>query len=307
MATLNNSSLHMFRFLTPGFWLQRAQFVFKFGRLDREQSAASISEHYDDGNSLFESFLGPDMVYTCAAWTGFNTEASLADAQRTKVDRILQLAGNPTKLLDIGSGWGYLVGAARSKGIEAYGLCNCESMINESRARYGAKLFSKMDYRDLPVTHDHDAITCVEMIEAVPAMHYKDFVAACDRALKPGGRVVMQVINAHPFNNPVASSRNPKPLGSFVTTHIFPGQQVPNMQFLQEAFLESGKFHMLYSESTGHDYARTLAEWNANLERVAARFPPSVVRKYRYYFAFCQAGFHTELLTLTRVVFEKIM
>ena len=31
------------------------------------------------------------------------------------------------------------------------------------------------------------------MIEAVPAFHYPEFVAACERGLKPGGRVVMQV------------------------------------------------------------------------------------------------------------------
>jgi cyclopropane fatty-acyl-phospholipid synthase-like methyltransferase len=37
-------------------------------------------------------------------------------------------------------------------------------------------------------------IAQVEMIEAVPCAHYPEFVAACDRGLKPGGRVVMQVI-----------------------------------------------------------------------------------------------------------------
>lgn len=106
-------------------------------------------------------------------------------------------------------------------------------------------------------------------------------MAACDRALIPGGKVVMQVINALEFNNPVASSRDPVPLGSFVTTHIFPGQQVPNLGFLQEAFFNSGKFTRVFSETTGHDYARTLEAWNKNLESKSIQFPPSMVRKYR--------------------------
>jgi cyclopropane fatty-acyl-phospholipid synthase-like methyltransferase len=81
---------------------------------------------------------------------------------------------------------------------------------------------------------DEMLVSQVEMIEAVPASHYPEFVSACDRALKPGGRVVMQVINALSFNNVVARKRNPDPLGTFVTTHIFPGQQIPNMEFLHE-------------------------------------------------------------------------
>jgi cyclopropane fatty-acyl-phospholipid synthase-like methyltransferase len=70
--------------------------------------------------------------------------------------------------------------------------------------------------------------------------------------------------------------------------------------------LKSGKFKRVYTETTGYDYARTLAMWNANLEANASKFPPSVVRKYRYYFNFCEVGFGSELLTLSRVVFQKI-
>jgi len=40
--------------------------------------------------------------------------------------------------------------------------------VYDGLSRYGASLFSQMDYRDLPTTHDVSAITCVEMIEAVP-------------------------------------------------------------------------------------------------------------------------------------------
>ena len=116
----------------------------------------------------------------------------------------------------------------------------------------------------------------------------------------------MQVIHAYAFNNPVARSREPRPLGSFVMTHIFPGQQIPNLDFLHEAFWRSGKFRRVRSETASHDYARTLASWAENLERHRAEIDAHTFRKYQYYLAFCEAGFRTELLHLTRVVFEKL-
>jgi cyclopropane-fatty-acyl-phospholipid synthase len=122
------------------------------------------------------------------------------------------------------------------------------------------------------------------MIEAVPAKHYPDFVNCCDRALKPGGRVVMQVIHAFAFNNSVARSRDPTALGTFVTTHIFPGQQIPNLDFLQEAFIKNGNFKRVYSETTGHDYAQTLREWRLRLDGPSKDgfvIPDKIQRKYR--------------------------
>ncbi|KAH9113237.1 hypothetical protein AeMF1_012510 [Aphanomyces euteiches] len=293
-------------YLSPSFYFRRAAFVFRFGALDRTQSANSIAEHYDDGNALFKAFLGDDMVYTSASWDGIPPETPLRDAQRHKVQRILDLtqARPGDKMLDIGSGWGYLVHAAHKAGIDATGLCNCRSMVAAARSRYGDKLFSLQDYRDIPATHDHAAVTAVEMIEAVPAAHYGDFAAACSRVLKPGGRVVMQVIHAYAFNNPVARSRTPVPLGTFVTTHIFPGQQVPNLEFLHEAFMEH-KFKRVFTETRSHDYADTLKLWAENLDAYRHALPPTVYRKYKYYLNWCEVGFRIEKLHLSRVVFEK--
>jgi ubiquinone/menaquinone biosynthesis C-methylase UbiE len=198
LSHLNNSKLHLLRYMNPAFYFRRSGFHSQFGALDRIQSANSIASHYDDGNELFRTFLGEDMVYTSATWEGVDDSMSLEEAQRAKVARILDLARdktNPTarlRLMDIGSGWGYLVSAAKARGDDAMGLCNCESMFSLATERYGP-LFVKMDYRDITATHTFDAITCVEMIEAVPARDYKAFVASCSRALRPGGRVVMQV------------------------------------------------------------------------------------------------------------------
>jgi predicted NAD/FAD-binding protein/cyclopropane fatty-acyl-phospholipid synthase-like methyltransferase/DUF1365 family protein len=308
------------RLLAPSFWLRRVDFLKHFGSLDRKSSAESIHSHYDDGNELFKAFLDDKMVYTCALFDKSRgaTPEDLALAQTKKIDRILELASIPPggKVLDIGSGWGGLVGRALSQGYAAQGLCNAANMVSYAKARYGADHFDMLDYRDIPATYDKDAVTSVEMIEAVPCRDYPCFVDACDRALRPGGRVSMQVIHAYAFNNPVATERDPVPLGTFVTTHIFPGQQLPNLEFLHEAFLKNGRFRKVYSEECGMDYARTLLMWGANLERSvqpnmanggapALKIPRRTLLKYRYYLAWCRAGFSNELLDLARIVFEK--
>merc|ERR1711907_403360 len=311
LSALNDSALATYMmYFSPSFWARQMDFGLRFSNFDREQAANSIAEHYDDGNEFFRTWLGDDMVYTSASWSMADPSADLYQAQRNKVNRIIDLTGitktdNTSRLMDIGSGWGYLVHAAHLRGIQASGLCNCESMVQKASEKFGKAHFSQMDYRDIPRTESYDAITSVEMIEAVHCDQYPDFVSACDRALKPGGRVVMQVINALSFNNSVARKRKPLMLGSFVTTHIFPGQQIPNLEFLHEAFLQSGKFKRIYSETATHDYAKTLKCWRDNLEANASKFPPRMVKKYRYYLAFCEAGFENELLHLTRVVFEK--
>ncbi len=301
-------------------WDRFFKFSERFGALDKKQSADSIAAHYDDGNKLFRKFLGEDMVYTSGAFWQYNQDMaaslgngleylrempgvgqtrdsrvqkkehiinlSLEQAQKLKVERLLDLAGSDAKrLMDIGSGWGYLVHAAKERGFEyAVGLCNCKSMNELATEKYGNN-YSMLDYRDVPPTHDFDVVTSVEMIEAVPAKHYPDFVKCCDNALKPGGRVVMQVIHAFAFNNSVARSRDPTALGTFVTTHIFPGQQLPNLDFLHEAFLKSGKFKRVYSETTGHDYAKTLRQWRLRLDGPSEDgfvIPDHIQRKYRF-------------------------
>ena len=304
--------LDQLKFIFPSYWKKKFSFLQKFGSLDRESAAASISSHYDDGNDIFASFLDNKMVYTSAFFDDKKSldenENLLENAQIRKIERILDLCNvnKGDKILDIGSGWGALVGHANQLGYNAKGLCNCKNMTQLARDRYGHDNFMIMDYRDLDGNEKFDAITCVEMIEAIPARDYKEFVDVCDRVLDSGSRVSMQVINALSFNNPVARRRDPLPLGTFVTTHIFPGQQLPNMEFIHEAFVNSGKFKRVYSETTGHHYAITLALWARSLMDHSEKFPPAVINKYLYYLCWCRAAFDAELLQLSRIVFQKV-
>ena len=87
---------------------------------------ANVSAHYDLSNDLFARFLDPTMSYSSAMFDGAPPYAgqSLEDAQRRKIDRILDLAGvtEGTRLLEIGTGWGALAIAAARRGAQVTGV-----------------------------------------------------------------------------------------------------------------------------------------------------------------------------------------
>lgn len=77
-------------------------------RNTRSGSRRNISAHYDLGNKLFELFLDPSMMYSCAYYE--HSEAILEEASIAKMDRICQKLDLKPKdhLLEIGTGWGGL-------------------------------------------------------------------------------------------------------------------------------------------------------------------------------------------------------
>jgi len=323
--TVMSIILDFIRYANPYLWKRRIDFQKGFGLETKTSRGDSITAHYDDESAVIRSFLDTSCVYTSALFrdpvTGL-AQTSLRSAQEAKVQRILDLAqcGPGTRLMDIGCGWGYLAFSAAARGAKSIGVCNCYDMINNAKKAYindeksrahvafsgGTLNYFHSDYNDLPLAEHPqvDIVTTVEMIEAVPRMEYRNFAKACWRSLVPGGRVVMQAIHARTYNNAVAFKEKPDVMGTFCTTHIFPGQQVPNLDWLFLEFEKCG-FERVYMESTPHDYERTLQEWAANLERNEDKFSPALMKKYRYYLAFCRACFEIEMLDLARIVWIK--
>ena len=96
-------------------WYQR---VYLDSIHDREFDAESISFHYDLGNDFYSAFLDNSMTYTCGVWD--NNTMSLHDAQRNKLDILIKklaitrenddsgAVDESLRILDVGSGWGYL-------------------------------------------------------------------------------------------------------------------------------------------------------------------------------------------------------
>jgi cyclopropane-fatty-acyl-phospholipid synthase len=123
-------------------------------------------------------FLDPTMTYSCAWFddgepVAAATATRLEDAQRRKIDGILDLADVQagTRLLEIGSGWGSLAIRAAQRGAHVTTITLSDEQLRLARERVGAAGLSGLvearvqDYRE--VDGRYDAIVSVEMIEAV--------------------------------------------------------------------------------------------------------------------------------------------
>ena len=83
-----------------------------------EQARRNVSDHYDLSNELFGEFLDETLSYSSALFDTLPaTRSQLADAQRRKIDRLLDAArvGPDSRVLEIGTGWGELCSCGRAR------------------------------------------------------------------------------------------------------------------------------------------------------------------------------------------------
>jgi cyclopropane-fatty-acyl-phospholipid synthase len=93
-------------------------------RQDRVGARRNIGRHYDLSNELFALFLDQTMTYSSALFETDDDgmllarERLLADAQRRKIDSLLDRAGVSagSRLLEVGTGWGELAIRAAQRG-----------------------------------------------------------------------------------------------------------------------------------------------------------------------------------------------
>ena len=166
----------------------------------RDQARRNIAEHYDLSNDLFAEFLDETMTYSCALFSRAAGPASqssdLAEAQRRKIDRLLDMAGvGPgSRVLEIGTGWGELCIRAAARGAHVRSVTLSVEQQRLARLRVAAAGLSDLvridlcDYRD--VEGCYDAVVSVEMIEAVGYRSWPGYFATLERLVRPGGRVV---------------------------------------------------------------------------------------------------------------------
>ena len=117
-----------------------------------------ISHHYDLSNDFYALLLDEHLAYSCAYWASDRPGASLADAQRAKLELVcekLRLVPG-MRLLDVGCGWGSLsIHAAREHGVRVTGITLSREQLELARKRaadHGVSDlvdFRLQDYRDV--------------------------------------------------------------------------------------------------------------------------------------------------------------
>jgi cyclopropane-fatty-acyl-phospholipid synthase len=276
----------------------------------RRGSRRNIVAHYDLGNEFFETFLDPTMQYSCARFDA--PTDSLEAAQNRKMDAIMEKANLQATdhVLEIGCGWGaFAVRAARRVGCKVTAVTLSDQQYERSRRRVteagleGQVSVRRCDYRD--IDGQFDKIVSIEMLEAVGHAYLGAFFHTCDRLLRDGGRVALQVITI-----PDQRYETYRRGSDWIQKHIFPGGLLPSLNAMSAAMTLNSRLVVDRLEGMGLHYASTLRVWRHAFERradvVAAQgFDEAFRRKWIYYFAYCEAGFATRYLNVLQMVLRR--
>lgn len=259
-----------------------------FNRNSRAGSKRNIMAHYDLGNDFYRAWLDATMSYSAALFSADSD--TLEAAQGAKYRRILdRLQARPgERILEIGCGWGGFAAMANQLGLRLTGLTLSPAQLEWARQRAPGADLRLQDYRGTREKYDH--IVSIEMFEAVGERWWPSYFATVARALRPGGRAVIQTITIR--DDLFAAYRKGT---DFIQQHVFPGGMLPSKgEFRRQA--ERQGLEVRDAFAFGGDYARTLALWReafeANWPRIAALgFDESFRRLWRFYLAYCEAGF----------------
>ena len=274
-----------------GSWLQllTARIRHSLKRNSRTGSKRNIMAHYDLGNDFYRLWLDPGMSYSSALYRP-EDDGSLHTAQDAKYRRILdRLRANAgDSVLEIGCGWGGFAEMAVRDGLRITGLTLSPAQLEWARQRVPQADLRLQDYRDTRERFDH--LVSIEMFEAVGERWWPSYFATVARALKPGGRAMIQSITLR--DDLFAAYRRGT---DFIQQYIFPGGMLPSRSTFRKGAEKSG-LKVTDEFAFGLDYARTVRQWRAAFDTHWAQiatlgFDETFRRLWRFYLSYCEAGF----------------
>lgn len=252
-------------------------------------SKRNIMAHYDLGNDFYQLWLDPSMSYSSALYRAVD-DGGLESAQRAKYRRILRKlkAAPGQRVLEIGCGWGGFAELAVAEGLQVTGLTLSPAQLAWAKQRVPQADLRLQDYRDTREQFDH--IVSIEMFEAVGERWWPTYFKTLGRALKPGGRAVVQSITIR--DDLFADYRKGT---DFIQQYVFPGGMLPSRAAFRAAAAKQG-LAVTGEYAFGADYARTLAEWRHAFEAkwpqmAGLGFDEHFRRLWRLYLCYCEAGF----------------
>lgn len=272
----------------------------------KKGSKKNIEAHYDLGNDFYQLWLDETMTYSSALFDEANSD--LAAAQRKKYHNILEKL-NSGSILEIGCGWGGFAAEAVQKNHQM----TCLTISPKQRA-FALERMAKInaqnsvniklqDYREEKNIYDN--VVSIEMFEAVGKEYWSQYFQVVSRALKQGGKAVLQIItiDEQVFKDYVNRV-------DFIQKHIFPGGFLPSKTAIRDLAKQNG--FVLKSETAfSFDYAKTLLIWLERFDKKhdeikALGFSEEFIRKWRFYLCYCAAGFNAKRTDVVQFELEKI-
>jgi cyclopropane-fatty-acyl-phospholipid synthase len=282
-------------------------------------SPAAIARHYDLSDDFFRSWLGRELVYSCAAWLPDEPPESLDAAQFRKIDWFAErLSVSDGDVLDVGCGWGALLERMRSRHGNRSGV-GLTLSGNQARSA-GARSVPGTTYRlqswvDHRPAHPYDAITAIESTEhfASDACDadtkvdvYRQFFAAAASWLRPGGRVGLQLICLDGVGER-ASRLGQTAVGDLIGRDVFPESMPASLGEMVLGW--ETDFRLSEFVDCTPDYVRTFRAWalahrrhRDDAERLVG---PEVARRFDRYFAAGEVCFRLREHALYRVILTK--
>jgi cyclopropane-fatty-acyl-phospholipid synthase len=243
------------------------------------QTAHNIRFHYDRSNEFYRLFLDPRMVYSCAYFR--STETTLEDAQVAKLNHICRkLDLQPgERFLDVGCGWGALVGHATVK----YGAAATGCTL--SHAQY---------------------------VYAVAGLGGSAQVVVGRRRAHEYFRKMADLLaqNGLFLNHAIARSQGVRDDAAslFLRRHIFPGGQLIHLWEMIRAAEDTG-FEVLDVENLRPHYALTCRRWEqrlaANRDAALLLVNEPTFRAWRIWLAASALSFEDGFSSVYQVLMSK--
>jgi cyclopropane-fatty-acyl-phospholipid synthase len=273
-------------------------------------SRRNIQAHYDLSNDFFRLFLDPSMMYSCAYFEG--GDESLERAQDNKLDRICRKLGlgPDDHVVEIGTGWGgFAEHAVRNYGCRVTTTTISQEQHDFAKARFEAGgvedrvTLLMEDYRKL--RGRFSKLVSIEMFEAVGLEYYDTFFGTCERLLEPDGAMLLQTITMNERTFPSYHGS-----ADWIQKHIFPGSELASVGEILKSLTRVTRLAIQHVEDIGLHYSKTLAAWRARFHDAVDMvrdmgFDERFVRKWDYYFAYCEAAFEERHIGDLQMVLAK--
>ncbi len=150
-----------------------------------------------------------------------------------------------------------------------------------------------------------DKIVSIEMLEAVGHKFLKAYFKKCNDLLKKDGILAIQVITC-----PDSRYESLRTGVDWIQKHIFPGSLLPSVGTINKVINKTSDMTMVDLKDMGLHYARTLSVWqyhfNQQLSEVKKMgFDERFIRKWNYYFNYCEAAFKTRNINVMQMVYSR--